>query len=634
MLDSATLCLYGGIALIVLGILWSIIKGDSSKSTTKGSKDDDKDKFDLHIYFGTQTGISEGFAKILSNEAKSLGFLKPLCVDLDEFEPDDFIEHKYVIMVVATYGEGGPTDNATTLHDWLQDSSYDDSSLFADTKFAVFGLGNRDYKNYNKMGVLTDEKMAVRGAQRFHTLGLGDDRGGIEDDFNEWKKDLWVGLQRQIESDHAITLEVDMSAVNAPSYPIKVEYVGAEEDLSGSPGEAYEFVTKNFIKASNVTASTISELKQDPNQGSTLHIELDISATKLRYKTADNLYLFPQNSADSVERLARRAGMDLGKTFILKKTNPEEKVKFPFPTPITVRSALAKFCDINGKLTKKTVKELAGLAKDKTEKDKLTYYTSAEGKGDFDKEIISKHESVLTLVEKYPSIDLNEKNIFSILPRIQPRAYTIASSNKVHPKSIHVAFSIEKEGLCSQYFKRYESDPSGVNIKGYVRSSTFAQPTKASTPMIMIGPGTGFAPFRAFLQDRRELIKAGESDLGDFVVYFGCRYSDKDYIYKEEIESAIKDGVITKYHPAFSRETDKKVYVQHKLMENKEEVWDLIHNKGAFVYVCGATAMGMEIRDTLKEIAREHLGGISDSAKNYLDDLEKKHQRFILELWG
>jgi len=228
------------------------------------------------------------------------------------------------------------------------------------------------------------------------------------------------------------------------------------------------------------------------------------------------------------------------------------------------------------------------------------------------------------------------------LPRIQPRYYTISSSSKASPARIAITVAVtvdklphgrEHKGLCSCYLQGLRENKDKVVV--YIRPSTFRLPKQIATPVVMVGPGTGVAPFRGFLHDAWHLAKAKKDDtkIGDWHLYFGCKSSKKDYIYQEEMEKAKKDGILSRLELAFSRDTEEKVYVQHRLGTQSSELWEIIHTKRAHFYVCGGTAMGRDVRNAVIKIATEHGKLSADAAAKYVKDLQTKG-RYIQELWS
>jgi len=251
-------------------------------------------------------------------------------------------------------------------------------------------------------------------------------------------------------------------------------------------------------------------------------------------------------------------------------------------------------------------------------------------------------KSIFEVLEEFPSINIPFNAFIELVPRIQPRFYTISSSSKASPNRIAITVSLTLTslprgrvhcGLCSNYL--CESREGKDKICVFVRPSAFRLPKQKATPIVMIGPGTGVAPFRAFLHDLMHFHKEKKDEIkiGDWHLFFGCRHKEKDFIYRKELEEADEKKILARLDVAFSRMTEKKIYVQHRLASVGKELWDTIDKeKGAF-YVCGGTAMGRDVRLALTNIVQTYGNRSSDEAAVYVQEMQKKG-RYIQELWS
>jgi len=257
--------------------------------------------------------------------------------------------------------------------------------------------------------------------------------------------------------------------------------------------------------------------------------------------------------------------------------------------------------------------------------------------------------SLVEVLEMFPSIKPDLANFFEAVPRLQARLYTVASSSKVHPKKIHVVAGVIRDhlpgqkrmffGVCTNQLARSDSGSSkgddskkSAIVYGYLKPSTFIIPRDTSVPYILIGPGTGFAPMRAILQERAWQKEKG-MPTGPTWLFFGCRSREEDFIYQDEILRACQDGIVTALHTAFSREGPQKVYVQHKIRENAAELWDLISTKKAVIFVCGSSSMGKDVLAAFEEIIRGYGNLPGQKAKYYLENMQRMH-RYVQELWS
>ena len=259
------------------------------------------------------------------------------------------------------------------------------------------------------------------------------------------------------------------------------------------------------------------------------------------------------------------------------------------------------------------------------------------------------HLTLVDVLQQFDSLQIDLASFIELMKPLQPRLYTIASSCILDPNSVSVCLKCELEdplpgddcgepqyqwvGVQSRYLMQSKVEST---FQCYMEPSKFVLPPP-NVPVIMIGPGAGVAPFAAFVDEGDITIKSkgqySKKDYADWWLFFGCRYKDKDYIYKEKLERSYQDeeGVLTELKVAFSREQEKKVYVQDLVEEHQEELWRLIDEKRGMVFVCGGVAMGGAVRDTFKKIFGFYCKGKDGTA--YLDDMLKNEQ-YIQELWG
>lgn len=390
------------------------------------------------------------------------------------------------------------------------------------------------------------------------------------------------------------------------------------------------------LRSGHVEGSAANELI-----GSTRHIELDVSKINLRYETADNLALLPRNDESNVLALAAALKYDLDNVFQLI---PVEGAEFrpPFPSPCTIREALTLYFDIQGPPRHATVEALLPYVKDQSQKAWLVQLLSPERRHDFSEYVHANGKSLAELLSnELSSCEIPLSDFFHIAPYMQPRYYTISSSSSVHPRSIHITVSVLESrltcgkvvrGLCSSYL---DGLTPGSRCRVFVRPSSFRLPANISVPIVMIGPGTGIAPMRALLQER-EFQKRNHPGvpMGRNTLYFGCKHRNEDYIYSDELEKYEETGILNSLHLAFSRDSDKKVYVQHLLMrpENASALLRDI-DEGGYIFVCGATNMGNDVFDVVVRIVQEGKGISREQALETVKSLQAVG-RYVQELWS
>ncbi|XP_027717482.1 NADPH--cytochrome P450 reductase [Vombatus ursinus] len=597
------------------------------------------------VFYGSQTGTAEEFANRLAKDAHRYG-MRGMAADPEEYDLVDLsslpeIDNALAVFCMATYGEGDPTDNAQDFYDWLQETDVDLSGV----KFAVFALGNKTYEHFNAMGKYVDNRLEQLGAQRIFELGLGDDDGNLEEDFITWREQFWpavcehFGVEATGEESSIRQYEL---VVHTDENMNKV-YTGEMGRLKSYENQKPPFDAKNPFLA---TVTTNRKLNQG-GERHLMHLELDISNSKIRYESGDHVAVYPANDASLVNQLGEILGADLDMVISLNNLDEESNKKHPFPCPTTYRTALTYYLDITNPPRTNVLYELAQYAGEPAEQEQLRKMASSSGEG---KElylnwVVEARRNILAILQDYPSLRPPIDHLCELLPRLQARYYSIASSSKVHTNSIHICAVVVEyktkagrvnKGVATNWLRAKEpalENGHKATVPMFVRKSQFRLPFKPTTPVIMIGPGTGIAPFVGFIQERAWLKEQGK-EVGETVLYYGCRRADEDYLYREELAQFQKDGVLSQLNVAFSREQSHKVYVQHLMKQNKEHLWRLIHECGAHIYVCGdARNMARDVQNVFCEIASEFGGMGQSQAVDFIKKLMAKG-RYSLDVWS
>ena len=664
----------------------------------------DKSKYPggkITVYYATQTGTAESFAKELEREGKDHGFLVRV-EDVEDLETPGGMADKETrspfgsdcggennnpraIILASTYGEGEPTDNATALvteiesilmeeHEPSSSASKSNSKQpLLGLEYAVFGLGNTEYEIFNAMGKFFDSSLEKLGGQRVFELGLGDDSDDLEADFEKWKDALWITLKKRYLKDgdqQVISKGNNSDKISLPDCEYAIEWQpqlskadaqSSDMDRSTIPLDKVYSSSKHYFTAIDCPVPVVRELRSPQDGGSTVHVEIDISNSNndnlQKYMTADNLGVLPSNSNEVVESVAKSLGYydDMDKVFSVSVGTNQDGEKhdwhgLPFPTPITVRECLTRYLDLTSAPRRSDLKLLSSYAKETVDRKALQRLSSKEGKPEYKEKIMEGKVGLSQLLKLCPSLEIPLEHLIGNVCRFQlPRFYTIASSPKVFPDSIHLAVAVTQEqrndgslfeGVCSTHI----ANGIDQSLRVFVRPSTFRLPSDITTPVIMIGPGTGIAPMRAILQDRKHQYEeatqsskngGGGGDMHN-VLYFGCKKEELDYIYRDELEGYKNEGILKDLHVAFSRkDPSKKEYVQHLLRNNSESTYKLLNDEGAYIFVCGGVKMGHDVTETLKEIlVKESSGSMSQhDATNYLSKLSSEG-RFVQELWS
>ena len=613
-------------------------------------------------FYGSQTGTAEEFASRLAKEGQRYG-MRGIVADPEENDMEDLSKLGEVedtlgngclaVFCLATYGEGDPTDNAQEFFDWLQGGGTDLNCI----KYAVFGLGNKTYEHFNAMAIYVDKKLEQLGAKRIHPLGLGDDDANLEDDFITWKELFWQSVCNEFN------LEVLAQDFSMRQYEEKVLSDGDYNPDRVYSGEPYRlkslktqrppFDMKNPYMAPIMVNRNLHAVTSDRY---CMHIELDITDSRIRYDAGDHVAIYPKNDEYLVSRIGELLNVDLDTVFTMRATDEDATRKNPFPCPTTYRTALSYYVDVTAFPRTHVLKELSDYTSEENEKAKLLLMsgTSQAGKDMYAEWVVNSCRHIVHILEDLPHCKPAVDHLMELLPRLQPRFYSISSSSRVHKNRIHVtAVVVEYEtktgrrnnGVCTKWLqplipkwtegtdnKDAERIENGYKIPCYVRRSQFRLPHRPQTPIIMVGPGTGLAPFRGFIQQRAWQKQEGKP-VGETHLYFGCRNRNVDFIYREELEEYVNDGVLT-LHTAFSRDQSHKIYVTHRMKENASDIWRLIGEENAHLYICGdAKMMAKDVHDVITEIVRDQGGKPQEQAETYIKNMEQQ-KRYSADIWS
>ncbi|RZC35104.1 NADPH--cytochrome P450 reductase, partial [Asbolus verrucosus] len=597
----------------------------------------------LVVFYGSQTGTGEEFAGRLAKEGVRY-HMKGMVADPEECDMEELVNLKSIpnslaVFCLATYGEGDPTDNAMEFYEWLQNGDADLSGL----NYAVFGLGNKTYEHYNQVAIYVDKRLEELGATRVFDLGLGDDDANIEDDFITWKDKFWPAVCEHfgIESTGE---DVSMRQYRLQEYkdeaPGKL-YTGEMARLNSLENQRPPFDAKNpFLSKIKVNR----ELHKG-NERSCMHIEFDIEGSKMRYDAGDHLAVYPINDSELVEKIGKYTNTDLNTIFTLINTDEESSKKHPFPCPTTYRTALTHYLDITMNPRTHVLKELSEYCSDNAEKEKLKLMssTSPEGKLLYQQWIISDNRNIVHILEDMPSCKPALDHLCELLPRLQPRYYSISSSPKLYPNTVHITAVVveyttptgrRNKGVATTWLatKHPQPDQDPPTAPIFIRKSQFRLPTKTQTPIIMVGPGTGLAPFRGFIQERNQAKEEGKA-VGETVLYFGCRKKAEDFIYEEELLEYEKSGALT-LHLAFSRDQAHKIYVSHLLQQNADEIWRIVGENNGHLYICGdAKSMAPDVRNIVMKVIQDKGQMSEQQASAYLKKMETQ-KRYSADVWS
>lgn len=595
------------------------------------------------VFYGSQTGTAEEFAGRLAKEAARYG-MKALVADPEECEMEELsklseISNSLAVFCMATYGEGDPTDNAQAFYEWLQAGDADLNGV----NYAVFGLGNKTYEHFNAMGKYVDKRLEELGATRVVEAGVGDDDGNMEEDFLTWKDKFWPAVL------DFFGLELNLQDVSMRQYRLVLPDVTPEKLFTGEIARlrAYQNQRPPFDAKNPFLAPVIAwkELHK-AGERSCMHVELDINSSKLRYDAGDHVAVYPVNDPALVNRFGELLSVDLDTPISLVNIDEDSSKKHPFPCPCTYRTALSYYLDIISNPRTHVLKELAEYTTDPEEKAKLLKMTASnpEGKELYQQWVLQDNRSLLHILEDLPSCKPPLDLVCELLTRLQARYYSISSSSKVYPESVHITAVLVKyttptgrvnNGVATTWLasKKPSLDQPPPQVPIFIRKSQFRLPARPQTPIVMIGPGTGVAPFRGFIQERNKMKQDGKP-VGETILYYGCRNRNEDFLYEEELQQYVDDGLLT-LHTAFSREVpDKKVYVTHLLKEHGEMLWRLLKEENGHIYVCGdAKNMARDVHDIIIDLCKQYGSMSLSEAQSFVKKLETQ-RRYSADVWS
>ncbi len=567
----------------------------------------------LLVLYGSNLGTAEGIARELAETGHYLGFRSEVGT-LDQYAAKLPTEGA-VLIVTASYN-GNPPDNAKYFVDWLQGA---EASALQGVKYAVFGCGDHNWAStYQKIPHWVDQRLTELGAQRLYEQGEGDASDDFEKQLDDWKEQLWPQLMGAFDLNYAGGDKKEHSNLS-------VSFVSG---MVGTPlAETYDAFHSEILDN--------RELQHYDSGRSTRHIEVSLPA-EASYREGDHLGILPQNPASLIKRVTDRFHLKLSDHLLLKGSG-RSAAHLPLERPVSLPDLLGHSVELQDAATRAQIREVAAYTVCPPHRKELEALLDEEK---YKTEVLAKRITMLDLIEQYEACEIPFDRFLELLPPLKPRYYSISSSPKVHSDRISITVSVvrgaarsgkgEYRGIASNYLAE---QAIGSSIVMFIRrpQSGFQLPDDPATPIIMVGPGTGVAPFRGFLQAREVLQQEGKT-LGQAHLYFGCRHPEHDFLYREELEQYAHKGIVT-LHTAFSREKEEvKVYVQHQMKKDAPMLIELI-DQGAHFYICGdGTKMAPDVEQTLREAYQEVHGASEEQSVQWLDDLLSKGQ-YAKDVW-
>ncbi|MGF9657551.1 sulfite reductase subunit alpha [Pantoea agglomerans] len=534
----------------------------------------------LHILYGSQTGNAEALAQTAAKSARAKG-LVPVVQALGDVDLDVFATMRHVLIVTSTYGEGEMPDNAQLFWDAISAST---APRLEQMHFAVLAIGDTGYDGFCQAGKFIDMRLEQLGAKRVV------DRIDCDIDFEEPSSEWLNSSMPQFAASAGSSGTVLESAPEAPVIP------GSNKS--------------NPYAAALITNKRLSG---EQSAKDIRHFEFDLSDSGLKYEAGDALGVIPVNEPSLVSLLLTQLNAD-----------------YETPVPGFDRS-LGDLLTYQFEISEPSRKLIEWVGQNTTNQE-LRHVLQHDDKDALGVWLWGKDTLDLLQLELTRTLAVPE--FVALLRPLQHRAYSISSSSKAHPDQVHLTVASvryhsggrNRGGVCSTYLA--ERVRRGEKPAIFISpNKSFRVPANNSAPLIMVGPGTGVAPFRAFLQERQATGAQGKNWL-----FFGDQHQEHDFIYQDELLAWRDNGLLTRLDLAFSRDQEKKIYVQSRMLEQGAELYAWLQ-EGAYFYVCGdASRMAKDVDNALYEVVRQFGGLSTERAADYVDQL-KKEKRYLRDVY-
>ncbi|MDV2685717.1 bifunctional cytochrome P450/NADPH--P450 reductase [Alkalihalophilus lindianensis] len=566
----------------------------------------------LLVLYGSVMGTAEGVARDLAEAGRLQGFDCNVAT-LNEFKGS--LPKEGLVLIVSASYNGKPPENAEEFIEWLDQT---DASLDG-VRYAVFGCGDTNWAStYQKVPVLIDQQLERKGAIRVYERGEGNANADFEMEFEEWHGAMWPAVLKELD----IELKEDLWNQGTR---LELQYVSGIAEAS--------IANNHLTKESTVLENR--ELQSEESGRFTRHLEIAVPKG-LHYREGDHLGIIPKNNHFLVERVLKRFNLK-GTEKVILQGSGRKLAHLPKRKPVSIQDLLSYSVELQEPASKQQVVEMASKTTCPPHKIELEQLLEDEH---FRIEVSKKRVSMLDFLERYDACEIEFEHFLSLLPPLKPRYYSISSAPSVQRDQVSITVSVvrgdaysgngEYRGVASNYLMELKE---GDDVVIFFRTQrAFKLPEKPSSPVIMVGPGTGIAPFRGFIQARDALKKEG-TELGEAHLYFGSRHEKHDYLYDSELKEYEKEGIVS-LHTAFSRMEDRpKTYVQDLMNENAGQLIRLLDEEGGYLYICGeGSRMAPDVEQTLKSNYVTIKNESDTNAQKWLDDLQQEG-RYVKDVW-
>ncbi|ELU06663.1 hypothetical protein CAPTEDRAFT_168710 [Capitella teleta] len=583
----------------------------------------------LVVLYGSQTGTAQDVAERMGRLAYKRHFSVSVA-PLDSYPLVNLIHEQMVIFIVATTGQGDPPDNMQLFWKFIMRRNLPLNSL-SGVKFSVCGLGDSSYQKFNFVAKKLHKRLIQLGGQVIHPIGLADDMHdlGAEATLGPWLKSVCDKLLNM----HPLSkgMEVIPDDVLCPS---KFMITKVNETAESLPLETITpYSQHNPYQAQVLSNDRVTA--EDHWQDVRL-MRLHVPQESIAYEPGDVLMVMPQNSEENVTEFCQLLKLSPSMLISFSLRDSGQTLPPALAKPCTVESLARYYLDLNSRPRQFFWEILANFTTSDLEREKLQEFLTPEGQDELFTYCHRPRRTILEVLADFPHATehLPHDYIVDLFPALQPRAFSIASSPSAHPNEMHLLMAVveyrtklqkPRLGTCSTWLASLKPSSRDVRIPVWLKKGMMKFPKDA--PVIMVGPGTGCAPFRSLIHER------AHQGLSGALLFFGCRYQQKDFLCAREWQRLEEAGAL-RVVTAFSRDQEDKIYVQHKITECGSLIWDLLSKQGAWFYVAGnAKNMPDSVRDALKKAAMTH-GRLSEKdACNFLLDLDKSG-RYQAETWS